>query len=111
MKVKHKAKNIEISLEKLESILKKEKAKGSRLITITCEKINNQYYMIYHFDEKEKGKIINYVVKLGGKKAKRFKSLIENCDLYERECSEMFGIDFGEKMKNLFLAEGLKEPY
>ena len=98
-----------MKLEKARETLKKEKEKGSRLINITGDERNGEYFLVYHLDQGE-GKKLNLEAKLDDKKAERATDIYENADLYERECREMYGIEFGEEMKNLFLPEGIQEP-
>ena len=98
-----------MKLEKARETLKKEKEKGSRLINITGDERNGEYFLVYHLDQGE-GKKLNLEAKLEDKKAERMTDIFENSDLYERESREMYGIDFGEEMKNLFLPEGMQEP-
>lgn len=102
--------NQSIKKEDIKKRLEEEKKKGSRLIMITAEERGKERYLIYHLDEKDKGKIINLEVKLKGNKADRITDIFENADLYERECREMFGLDFEEEMENLFLPEEAEEP-
>lgn len=89
--------------------LEKEREKGSRLITVTAEERKDERYLIYHLDNDDKG-IISLEVDLNGNEADRVIDIYENADLYERETREMFGIDFGEEMRNLFLPEEAEEP-
>ena len=95
--------------DEIEEKLQEENKKGSRLISISGDEREGEYFLIYHLDQGE-GKTLNLEVKLEDKKAERMTDIFENSDLYERESREMYGIDFGEEMKNLFLPEGMQEP-
>lgn len=102
-------KNKVINQGKIREKLKEEKQRGSRLIAISGDKKNNEYFLIYHLD-RGNGQIINLETKIEDKKAERVINIFENADLYERECKEMYALNFGEEMRNLFLPEGVEEP-
>ncbi len=106
---KEKVFNESIDREKVLERLKKEKKERSRLIDLSGDKRGDSYFIVYHL-ERENGEIFNLEVELKDKKAERAISIFENADLYERECREMYGLEFGEEMKNLFLPSGAKEP-
>lgn len=95
--------------EEVKERLRREKNRESRLINISGDERNGKYFLVYHIDQ-GKGKILNLEVELNDKKSSRMVDVFENADLYERESREMYGIDFGEEMKNLFLPEGIQEP-
>lgn len=99
-----------LDMERARKRLREEKEKGSRLISVTADKRKNDHYISYHLDEGEDGKSLIIEAELDDKKAERVTDIFENADLYERECREMYGIDFGEEMRNLFLPEGVEEP-
>lgn len=99
-----------IDRDKIKKRLREEKQKGSRLVTITAEERKKERYLIYHLDKEDNGELITLEVKLDGNKAERVTDIYENADLYEREAREMFGLDFGEEMRNLFLPEEAEEP-
>ncbi len=99
-----------MSPEKAFERLKKEKEKGSRLIAVSAEERDGEPYLIYHIDQEDEGKIVNIETELEGKKANRSVDIYENADLYERECKEMYGLKFGEELRNLFLPKDVEEP-
>lgn len=102
--------NEKLDQEQIKKRLKKEKKKGSRLIMITAEERGRDRYLVYHLDTGSEEGIVNLEVELNGNKADRITGIYENADLYEREAREMFGLDFGDTMRNLFLPEEAEEP-
>lgn len=86
--------------------LQRLKEKGARLITITAYNTNGRFFLVYHLDMN--GKIINLSATLVGRRARTAVTIYPNSELYEREAAEMYGLNFGKKMKGLFLPEGLE---
>jgi len=101
---------LQVKQEAIADTLKGYKKRGARLITVSALNKGNDFSLVYHLDlDKD---VICLKVPLEGAKAKRMKGIYANCDLYEREAREMFGIDFGEPMENLFLTKDRNDhPY
>ena len=101
---------IESTPKKIEKIIKTLKFLNARLITISGVDDQKELRVFYHFDLR--GKIVNLVVPLLGKKPsiKSICRIYPNSDLYERELAEMFNIKVTghPDLRPLFLSKDLE---
>lgn len=93
----------------IKNTLKKFKDKGARLITATAYKSKDKFFILYHLDLKNKE--IDIKTHLKNKKAKSITDIFKNAVMYEKEITELFGIDFGKSYTRLFLPSTVKPPF
>lgn len=103
-----------VTMDNLQDEVSQFKRDGYRLATITCEKADDGYELIYHFDRDYKMKHLRLEI-APGESVKSISGIYWPAFLIENEYQDLFGIKFEglviDYKGNLYLTpEGPKSP-